>query len=102
MEHFLIRLVGHKMFLHPVLVDLVDQFASSIFVQPAILSESSVPFGTAPPLFSCIPLSRCKRRAVCCGEQLHVTLFGEIAILSLERALSCTGILYSDEVSKYF
>ena len=27
-------LVGHKMFLRPVLVDLVDQFASSILTNP--------------------------------------------------------------------
>ena len=43
-EAFLIRLVGHKMFLHPVHVDLVNQFANSILVQPAVLSESKCTF----------------------------------------------------------
>ena len=39
-----------------------------------------------------------KRRAVCRRERLHVTVFGETAILSPERALNCTNELYSDEV----
>ena len=82
--HCLIRLVGHKMFLHPVHVDLVDQFASSILAQPAVLSESSVPFGIAHPSSSCIPLSRCKQLVVCRSGRLHATLFGKTAILSLE------------------
>ena len=34
----------------------------------------------------------------CRRERLHVTVFGKTAILSLERALNCTNILYSDEV----
>ena len=101
-KYFLIRLIGHKMFLHLVHVDLVDQFASSILEQPAALSESSVLVRTAHPSFSCIPLSRCKRRAVRRRERLHATLFGKTAILSLERASNRTNFLYSDEVSKYY
>ena len=98
----LIRLVGHRMFLRPVLVDLVDQFSSSILIQPAVLSESSVPFGIAHPSSSFIPLSLCKQLVVCRWERLHATLSGKSAILSLEWVFNCTNILYSDEVSKYF
>ena len=98
----LIRLDGHKMFLRPVLVDLVDQFASSISIQPALLSESSVPFGIAYPSSSCIPLSLCKQMAVCRRERLHATSSGKTAILSLERVSNCTNFLCYDEVSKSF
>ena len=93
------RLVGHKMFLLPVLVDLVDQFASSILIQPAVLSESSVPFRKAH-LSSWIPLSPCKQLVV--RGQLHATLSGKTPILSLELVSNCTNVMYSDEVSKYF
>ena len=101
-SYFLIRLVGHKMFLHPAHIDLVDQCASSILVQPAVLSESSVPSGKAHPSSSCIPLSRCKQLIVCRRGRFHATLFGKTAMLSLERVSNCTNILYSDVVSKYF
>ena len=96
----LIRLVGHKMFLHPVHGDLADQFANLI-LQPAVLSESSVPFGIAHPSSSCIPLSRCKQLGVCRGERVRATLFGKTAILSRERVSNCTNVLSSDEVSNY-
>ena len=44
-----------------ILLILLANFASSILIiQPAVLSESSVPFGTALPLSSCIPLYLCK------------------------------------------
>ena len=99
---FLPRLVGHEMFLHPVRVDLVDRFANSILVQPAVLLESSVLFGKAHPSSSCVPPSRCKQLVVCRGGRLHATLCGETAIFSLERFSNGTNILYSDEVSKYF
>ena len=99
---FLIRLVGHKMFLYPVHVDLVDQIANSILVQHAVLSELSVPFGKAHPSSSCIPLSRCKQLVVCRRRRSHATLCGKTAILSLERVSNCTKILYSDEVPKVF
>ena len=58
--------------------------------------------GKAPPSFSYIPLSQCKRRAVCCRERLHVTVSGKIAILSPERAINCTNIQCFEQVSKYF
>ena len=54
--------------------------------------ELSVPFGRGTPSFSCIPLSQCKRREVCCKERLHVTVFGKNAILSPERALNTINI----------
>ena len=74
---FLIRLVVQKMFLHPVHVDLVDQCSNSILVQPAVLSESSVPFGIDHPSSSCVPRYRCKRLVVCRRGRLHATLFGK-------------------------
>ena len=98
----LIRLVGHKMFLRPVLVDLVDRVASSILTQPAVLSKSSVPFGKAHPSSSCVPLSLCKQLAVCRRGRLHATLSGKKTIISLQRASNCTNILHPDEVSKDF
>ena len=67
-----------------------------------VILESSILCDTAPPLTSCIPLSQCKLQAVCSGGQLHAIAFGEIAILSFERASNCTNILYFEEVSKYF
>ena len=63
--------------------------------------ESSEPFGRAPPVFSFIPLSQCKLQVVCCGERLHVTVFGKIASLSLERASNFTSMQYFEGVSKY-
>ena len=101
-KYFLLRLVGHKMFMHPVHVDLVDQFASSILAQTAVLSESSVPSGIAHPSSSCIPLSRCKQLVVCRGGRLHATLSGKTSILSLERVSNRINILYSDEVFQVF
>ena len=64
--------------------------------------ELSVPFGRAPPSFSCIPLSQCNRRAVCCRERSHVIVFGKIAILSPERALNGTRRLYFEKCSQVF
>ena len=52
--------------------------------------ELSEPSGRAHPEFSYIPLSQRKLQVVCCGERLHVTVFGKIASLSLERASKCT------------
>ena len=66
--------------------------------------DSSEPFGGAPPVFSVIPLSQCKLQIVCCGERLHVTVFGKIASLSLEsleRASNCTKIQDFESVSRY-
>ena len=77
----------------PVHVDLVDQFESSMLIQPAVLSESSVPLGRAHPVFSCIPLSHWKLQVVCCGGRNP---------LSWASFKNCTNILYSDMVSKYF
>ena len=87
--------VGQRMFLHLVLVDLVDRFAVALL-------ELSVPYGVARPLSSCIPLSRCKQLVVCCRGRLLATVFGIIAILPLERVSNCTNIPYFDEVAKYF
>ena len=84
------------------LVDLVGFCANSLWVQPVAILELSVLLGRAPPSFSCIPLSQCKRRAVCRRERLHVTVFVKIVILSPERALSCTNVPCFEEVSKYF
>ena len=100
-KNSLIRWVGHTMFLHLVLVDLVDRFANLVWVQPVALLEISVPFGIAHPLSSCIPLSQCKQLVVC-RRRLHATVCGKIAILCLERVSLCTNIPYFDEVSKYF
>ena len=86
----MIRWVGHKMFLHPVLIDLVDRFANSVCVQPVALLELSVPFGIARPSSSCLTLSRCKQLTIYCRGRLHATVFGKIAILSLERVSNCT------------
>ena len=83
-------------------VDLVDHIASSILVQHVVLSEFSEPSGRAHPEFSYIPLSQRKLGAVCCRERLHVTVFGKIASLFLERASKCTKILNFECVSKYF
>ena len=90
-----------KMILRLGFVDLVDQFASAIWVQPAVLSEASEPSGRAHLGFSYIPLSQCKLQVVCCGERLHVTVFGKIASLSLERASNCIKILNFQGVSPY-
>ena len=79
-----------KMILRLGFVDLVDHVASSILVRHVALSELSEPSGRAHPVFSYIPLSQCKLQAVCCRERLHVTVFGKIAGLSLERAPNCT------------
>ena len=92
----MIRLVGHQMFLRPVLVDLVDEFASSILIQPAVHSESSVSFDIAHLFFIHANSWWCRKK------RLHATLSGKTAILSLERVSNSTNILYSDEVSKYF
>ena len=81
----LIRLVGNKLFLRPVLVDLVDHFASSILIQTAVLSESSVLFGRGHLSSSCIPLSLCKQLVVCRRGRLHATLSGKTAILPLSE-----------------
>ena len=82
-------------------VDLVDHIASSIWVRHVVLSEVSELFGRAHHEFSYLPLSQCKLQVVCCGERLHVTVFGKIASLSLERASNCTNILHLESVSKY-
>ena len=74
-----------KMILRLSFVDLVDQIASSILVRHVSLSELSEPSGRAHPVFSYIPLSQCKLQVVCCRERLHVTVFGKLASLSLER-----------------
>ena len=71
-------------------------------VQLVALLELSVPFGISHPLSSCIPLSRCKPLVVCCGGRLRATVFGKIAILSLERVSNCTNIPYFNEVSRFF
>ena len=63
------------------------------------ISELSISCDRAPPSSPCIPLSQCKRLAVCRRGRLRATLSGKTAILSLERV---SNILYSDEVSKYF
>ena len=63
------------------------------------LSELSEPSGRAHSVSSYIPLSQCKLQVVCCRERLHVTVFGKIASLSLERASHGTNILYSEGVS---
>ena len=65
------------------------------------LSELSEPSGRAHPEFSYIPSSQCKLQVVCCTERPHVTAYGKIASLSLERASNCTNILYFESVSKY-
>ena len=56
--------------------------------------ELSVLLCGAPPSFSHIPLSQCKRRALCRRERLHVTPFGKMAVIPPERALNCTYIPY--------
>ena len=38
---------------------------------------------------------------MCCRERLHVTVFGKISSLSLERASNCTEISFFEGVSKY-
>ena len=80
-----------KMIFHLGFVDLVDHVASSISARHVVLSELSQFFGTAHPRFSYIPLSQCKQQE-CCGERLHVTVFGKIASLSLDRAPNCINI----------
>ena len=65
------------------------------------LLELSELFGRAPPVSSYIPLSQCKLPVVCCRERLHVTVFGKLASLSLERASTCTKIPYFESVFKY-
>ena len=69
----------------------------------AILEKKkNEPFGRALPVFSYIPLSQCKLQIVCCGERLHVTVFGKIASLSLERDFKLHQItIFSKSVSKY-
>ena len=94
------RLMGPKMIFLLGFVDHVDRIATSIWGQLVALLESSEPYGRARPEFSYIPLSQCKPRAVCCGERLHVTVFGKIADLSLEHASNCSNIQYFDFVSK--
>ena len=81
-----------KMILRLGFVDLVDHIVSSILVRHVALSELSEPSGRAHPVSSYIPLSQCKLQVVCCGERLRVTVFGEIASLSLERASNFTNI----------
>ena len=70
-------------------------------MQPVAILELSVLLGRAPPSFSYIPLTQCKLQAVCCGERLHVAVFGKIANLSLERASDCTEIPYFESGSMY-
>ena len=105
-RYFLIRLIGHEMFLHLVHVDPVDQFASSFLIQPAVLSESSVPFWYSSSfvfMHTTLSMQTAGNVSVMCrGGRLHATLFGKTAILSLQRVPHRTNILCSDEVSKYF
>ena len=79
----ILRIAWSKMIFRLGFVDLVDRIA-----------ESSEPFGRAPPVFSYIPLSQCKSQAVCCRERPRVTVFGQTASLSLERASIRTKIQY--------
>ena len=65
------------------------------------LLELSVPFGITHSLPSCIILSRCKPLVVCCRGRLRATVFGKIAILSLEQVSNCTNIQYFHEVSSF-
>ena len=97
-----IPLVGHKMFLRLVLVDLVDHCANSLWLQHAAILGLSFPCGIVPPSSSCLPLSQCTPQAVCWWERLPVTVFDKIAILSSERSSNCTRIQYFYRVSKYF
>ena len=53
----------------------------------------------AHPSLSYTSISQCKPNVVCYGGRLHVIVFG---ILSSDRALNCTNILYFEDVSKYF
>ena len=90
-----------KMILRLGLVNLDDHSASSILVRHVSLPELREPSVRAHPVFSYIPLSQCKLQVVCCSERLHVTVFGELASLSLERASNYTKIQYFEGVSKY-
>ena len=94
------RWVGPKMILRLGLVDLVDHCANSLWEQPVAIMELTVLSGRAPPSFSYVPLSQCKRRAVFRRERLHVTVFGKIEDLSLGRASNCTKLPYFESVSK--
>ena len=90
-----------KMILRLGNVDLVDHIASSILVRHVSLPELREPSGRAHPMFSYIPLSQCKLQVVCCRERLQVTVFGELASLSLERASNCIKIPCFEGVFKY-
>ena len=74
-------------------VDPVVHFANLASVQFEASLEIGIPCGTAPPLYSCIPLSQYKSKAVCYRERLRLIVFENIAILSSERALHCTNPL---------
>ena len=93
-RNFSNRSMVPKMILLLGFVDLVDHIANSILARHVALSESSEPSGRSHPEFSSIHPSQCKLQAVFCRERLHVTVFGETASLSLERASKCTNILY--------
>ena len=64
-RNFSSRLMVPKMILRLGFVDLADHIASSILTRLVALSELSEPSGGAHPKFSYIPLSQCKRQAVC-------------------------------------
>ena len=90
-----------KMILRLGFVDLYHK-AISILVRHVVLFELSEPYGRAHPEFSHISHSQCKLQVVCCRERLHVTVFGKIASLSLERASTYTNILYFDRRFQVF
>ena len=100
-RNFSNRSVVPKMILRLGFVDHVDHVASSISARLVALSVLSEHSGRAHPEFSCIPLCQCKLQTVCCRERLHVTVSGEIASLSLERASNGTKLQYFEGVSKY-
>ena len=100
-HNFFNRLMVPMMILRLGFVDPVDHIASSISARHVARPELSELSGRAHPVFSYVPLSQIKLQAVCCRERLHVTVFGKLASLSLERASNCTKIPYFESVSKY-
>ena len=96
------RLMVPMMILRLGFEDLADQIASSLLsTTRGTLGVNANLLTGAHPGFSYIPLSQCKLQAVCCGDRRHVTVFGKIASLSLERTSNSTKMPYFEGVSQY-